>query len=516
MTIMTTGVIEAKKTISTEEMETLRRSVRNAQEMSRNDTVELVAKPNATPRFLERAKQQIARIHRTLLEKQERETVQVTPSIIAVIPAYETEGAVDKAIESLLLQTRQLEKIVVVVNGPGLKDTAYRAALPYSLSFANVTVVWRNVSGKVHALNDAYRNYVLPGEYDFMLGVDADVECDPEMVHYLEKDILDYRDALGVKARYGFLVPDEKLTRRSRSIIYGQRAEFAATEMKQQIRGGRTEILGGQSTLFRVRCLQDIASVSRGGLPWNPSSKVEDAELTRVAQRRGYTARSSVNARAWTGLMKHPYEWHKQRRKWQDGHLEDMTKEFHPIQDARRWSQQFALGWNVSIRVMFATLMVSGVLLDRYVFSPIWLVPIGLSIFQSLLVAIKLPNKSFGELIRSVAFFPGEIYYLRTLSVWLESVFITVLNLTQDGWKKQYAAEASHKRASVSGWVVLSLAVLVPIVLVMTAARFASPYAVSVFFLIGWRVLTAMTVLSIVAMVIFILRMMRQYRPLAP
>ncbi|MFZ1242748.1 MAG: glycosyltransferase family 2 protein, partial [Candidatus Saccharimonas sp.] len=453
-------IMTPRNTRTAQELDEMRQLVHHVSTGDYTLETTLVPKPRAPLALLQRVKEGIERIH---YNRRVHNSMRVTPSIVCVVPTYERETDIDKTIESLLLQTRQLDRIVVVVNGPGTRDTAYQRAIPYANAFPCVEVVQLDpeMAGKVNALNWAYRQHVIAGEFDFMLGVDADVVCDSEMVEKLEIDIIENPDAAGVKARYGFELPD-RITCRGRGVIYGQRHEFAMTEVKQQLRGCRTEILGGQSTIFRVSALQEAAKTTRGSNPWNPQSKVEDAELTRTVQRNGYTTLTSRHARAWTGLMEHPYEWHKQRRKWQDGHLEDMTRDFRPIQDARRWMQQMVLGWNVLIRVMFVTLMMSGVLLDRYVFSPIWLVPIGLSILQSVLIAIKLPNRSFGEVVRSLLFLPGEIYYLRTLSVWIESVLSLFANIRKDGWKRQYAAEAGRKRAAVSGWIVLTLSVLVP------------------------------------------------------
>ena len=444
------------------------------------------------------------------------EIMPVHAKIIAMIPTYESEDNIGLTIESLLLQSRPIDLIVVTINGPGHSDTAYKQALPYAREFDNVIVERpEGLAGKVNALNYAYIKYAHFGKFDFWLGIDADIECDPEMVMQLETGLINRPKAGCMMARYSFKVPDD-MKGKSRSLVYGQRHEFAMTGIKHQLRNDTSEIAGGQATLFKIEALREAAAVTNGGRPWDIRSKVEDAELTRTMQRKGYTIGVSREARAWTGLMFTAHTWQKQRRKWQDGHLEDMLRDFHPVYDRRRWFDQIALGWNLLIRIMFAALLATSVALDQFVFYPIWLIPIGIAILQSLLVAIKVPDRHFGEIMRALLFLPGEMYYIRTLSVWLESVFLAFLNIKRDGWGNQARAESSNKRTAVSGWVIIVLAVLIPMAACVIAARFLPALVMSQILMWSWYVLTALTLGSTIGMIWLIMRMLRHFRTIKP
>ena len=439
-------------------------------------------------------------------------------NIIAIVPTYETEADIHLTIESLLRQTRPIDLIVIAINGPNHSHVAMERALPYAAAFRNVIVERpENLAGKVNTLNWAYMRYVHYGSFDFVLGVDADVEADSDMVKHLETDLISRKTAGGVMARYSFKVPED-MKGKSRSLVYGQRHEFTMTGIKHQLTKDTSEILGGQATLFRATALKEAVALTEGPQPgpWDVQSKVEDAQLTRTLQSLNYTAATSRKARAWTGLMYTASTWQKQRRKWQDGHLGDMLRDFHPWLDRRRWFDQVILGWNLMTRVLFATLLITSITLDKFLFVPLWLIPIGLAILQSLLVAIKIPQRQFGELMRSLLFIPGELYYMRTLSVWLDSVMIAILNITRDGWKNQALAEQSKKKTAHSAWLIIILAVLLPTIALQLTSKVVPAVWMDQLLNGMWIILTVMTVLSVLGMIVMIIRIVRNYRTLTP
>lgn len=236
--------------------------------------------------------------------------------------------------------------------------------------------------GKVGALNYVWQKYASRNQFDFVLGIDADVECDEMMVEHLEADLIKKTKAAGIMARYSFRIPKD-IKRKEKRWIMNQRQEFGMTGIRQQLRGGRSDILGGQATLFRSEALVAAARETDGGCPWNPESAVEDAELTRTFQRLRdpsggprYTTAVSANARAWVGPMLNAHSWHKQRMKWEGGHLSDMCKDFHPWQDRRRWLEQAGLGWNLLLRVLFIALLVTSLSQHKFVWHYYWLTPV--------------------------------------------------------------------------------------------------------------------------------------------
>lgn len=479
-----------------------------------------------TPKELtSQVKDTLASIHAAReLAKEQKLNRSRAGRIVAFVPTYETEDQIDRTIESLLLQSRRIDRIVICVNGPGESSVAYDKAIAYAKTkyFEGWLDVIRppGLAGKVNALNYMFESYASSGYFDFILGVDADVIPDKDMVLHLDNDLNNFKQAGGVMARYSFLYPPHgEMKEASTHLVHGQRHEFASVGINQQLRGHTSEILGGQATLFRYDVLMDIAKETSHGHyagPWDINSKVEDAKLTREIQKRGKISKTSEEARAWTGLMYTPHTWQKQRRKWQDGHLEDITQDFHPILDRRRWLEQLQLGWNLLIRVLFAALLATSISLDRFVFIPLWLIPIGLAILQSFLVALKVPDRRLIEIFRSILFIPNEIYYVRTLSIWLDSIIVMLLNIKRDGWKNQAVAEASKKKSAVSVWFLIALAVAAPSLGFVMISKLIPAEGIDSALNWAWTGLSVMTALSVLAMVWKILRIMRRFRTLAP
>lgn len=435
-------------------------------------------------------------------------------NIVAVIPAHNEESCIDTAIETLLLQTRHIDLIVVVVNNSN--DKTAEIAQRYADVFPQIVVEDIQVTnGKVDALNYAWRKYASMGQFRFMLGIDADVECDSHMVEHLERDLIHQTKAGGVMARYSFRIPEESKRSEKRHIM-NQRAEFAMVGIKQQLRGNTSEILGGQATLFRADALSKAALETDGGAPWSAKSSVEDAELTRTLQRLGYRTAVSAQARAWVGPMVTSHAWDKQRKKWQIGHLTDMIRDFHPIMDRRRWMAQFSIGWNLIVRILFFALIATTITLDKFSFNPLWLTPIGLSIVQAVLVACKIPNRRAGEVLRAICFFPGEIYLWKTLSVWLASVMKVTFDIRNNLWERQYSAEAATKKYAASAWMTIIATITVPIVLMNLLAKFVSASTMDTILNTGWWLLIFMTVTSVTWMLCWIFRIARQFSSLAP
>lgn len=464
-----------------------------------------------------------------IAQAQEEEQALQVARIVAIIPAYETEKRIDKSVESLLLQSRSVDKIVVIINGPGNSADAFNSLKWLVVAFPTQIQVVRpedlngkdssgkSKGSKVGALNWAYRHFVTSGKYEFMLGMDADVSADDDMVHHLEGDLLRQARAGGVRAKYSFVIPPRnEMKGKSMQLAYGQRREFAKKEIDDALNKNVAHILGGQATLFEIQALQDAARVTEGRVPWSDSTLVEDAELTRTFERLGYQPRVSTQARAWTGLMLTTNSWQKQRRKWQDGHLTDMTKDLRPRQDFRRWKEQFGLGWNFLLRVLFFVVVSMSLALDMLEMTILWAVPLVVVSVQSLMISLKTPNRSLREIINSLWYIPGEIYYLRTLSVWLDSVVIVMLNISRDGWGNQAAAESAQKKTAASAWLIIIAAVALPVAGLLVLERFISPDIMAMMITYGWSVVTAMTAISVFTMLWFIARVLRDWRILNP
>ena len=126
--------------------------------------------------------------------------------------------------------------------------------------------------------------------------------------------------------------------------------------------------------------------------------------------------------------------------------------------------------------------------------------PICLSLLLSFSVARKIPNASAWEIVRSLLYLPGEIYYLRTLAVWLNSTSMLFLGMSRDGWGNQDAAESSNRRTNVLSWMILAIGMM-SISLVLFALSYINTRWFDIAFSGLWQVLTVMTITSSIVLI---------------
>lgn len=489
----------------------------------------------STPQWHEAARLKI----RKIFGKIDAEEAQRSPAFItAVVPAHNEERDIAKTLASLVLQSRPVDRIVVVVNGS--TDKTAEIVRMFVESFPDMVTCVENptyigrggrrreVRSKVAALNYAWQVFVTKqpmqqGTEEYLLGLDADVVLDKNVVEQLEKTLDDDADDQkigGVRATYGFVSPD-KADLRTRSLVAGQQLDFASSELKDQLRhGNRVTILGGQATLFRRSALETVSKANKGKGPWNADSLVEDAYITRQLEANGYHGTVNQYAHVTVGAMFTPHAWWSQRRKWQNGHIIDVASEKHFALDRARWAQQFALGFNWLLRVLFVMLLSVSLATHAYVFSWLWLVPLGLASLQGTLTASRMTNRSGWLILRAATYVLPEVYVWKTLAVWLASLkkaflaFVNTGRIDQSDWIRQAKAESSAKVGSWAMWLTIVCSALIPTGAVM-AIGFVFPATIDSILRYGWLILAVMSIISSAFMTIKIIRIVKNYRHLA-
>lgn len=483
-------------------------------------------------------KSTIRRIAKILgLVKEKEEVRRNTTYLSCVVPAYNEQLDIKRTLDSLLLQTRPIDQIVVVVNNTHDKTAdivrLYAQEFPHIICVDNPDYQTRHgrtvtVKGKVAALNYYWRHYVAieepRGSEEFVLGIDADVALAEDCIELLEKTLLDdeHNRIGGVRAAYGFEVP-ENADFRTRGLVKAQQLDFAATELSDQLRrGNRANILGGQATLFRREALEAVATANKGEGPWYADTTVEDAYLTREFERRGYIGVVNSKARATVGAMHTAKALQSQRSKWQNGHLEDLAGDTkHAFSyDRYRWGLQFVLGWNWVLRMTFFALLTTAVAANAFVFNPLWVVPLALAMVLNALIALRMHNRSTGLVVRAGTYVLPEIHVWRTLGVWLMSLPRGARALVAGGradlsdWEKQANAETDNRRGGYATWVTFYSSILLPMAAIM-ATCFMLPGLTSTILSVGWSIVGWMSVVSSAFMAIKIMRILKNYSRLS-
>lgn len=467
---------------------------------------------------------------RQIFRKIEEDELKTTAHITAVIPAHNEEKDIADTLASLLRQTRQIDKIVVVVNGSTDKTAAivkmFVEAFPDQVSsevnpsYVTKSGATKEVKSKVAALNYAWRNHIVnipsePGVQHYVLSLDADVTLKDNVVGILEGtmiDDLEREEIGGVRAGFGFFIPKD-IPLREKLLRAGQAQDFAGSELADQLRSNKVSILGGQATLFKRSALEDVHRLTKGEGPWFTGSLVEDAYLTRQMERAGYKGVVNPKARVMVGAMKTSHAWWNQRRKWQNGHVIDICSDKHFGPDRIRWGQQIAMLFNWLLRVCFFTLLIVSLVSHQFVFNWWWTTPIALASIQGLLVTANMVDRNKWLMIRAFTFVLPELYVWKTLAVSCASTgkafkaFFGSGRSDQSDWIKQAQAESSKKVGSMVMWMTIIGSVFFPTVILM-AVGFTFPQELSQILNLGWKVLAFMSVISSVFMIIKIMRIL--------
>lgn len=500
----------------------------------------VIVKPTRTS-FSDRAKDKLRNLFSAFEKKKDEQRKAVYTT--AVIPAHNEQDDIAHTLRSLVEQVddegfNPIDRVVVIINGStdGTLDIVkmFADAFPERISYVNnpnyVTKSGRivEVDSKVAALNYAWRTYIdntqdHRGSEEYILGLDADVVLKPNAVSELRKTLLDDMDRPtigGVRAVYGFTQP-EHAGWRERSLIAAQQLDFAGTELKDQLRrNGKVTILGGQATLFRRSALARVSETNNGFGPWNDASLVEDAYLTRQLEAINMHGTVNRKAHATVGAMSNARAWWAQRRKWQNGHILDIASEKHFALDRVRWAQQFALGFNLVLRLLFVALLVTSLREGTFEFSWLWLIPLGLAALQGMLVASRMHTRNGWLVLRAATYILPEIYVWKTLAVWLMSLrkaslaFVNSGKSGQDDWKRQASAEKDGRTGSWAMWSTIFLAASLPTVGLM-AFCYAMPSMTEVTLNYGWMILAIMSVISSAFMVVKILRILKNFSRLS-
>ena len=198
-------------------------------------------------------------------------------TISCIIPCYNEQDTIAEVLKSILAQTRLPDVIHVIINNtdddtPEIARSFEGRHTRMVKGEAFVTTVHVHDMGvnpdkKVGALN---YGYFLSRGFDYILGVDGDTTLARDTVERLELEMTDDPRIGGLSAIYSI---DKSRFKglMARFLIAGQRAQFAAFNMDNLLRGRNMAVLGGQCSLFSMRALETAMriteQVQRGSAP---------------------------------------------------------------------------------------------------------------------------------------------------------------------------------------------------------------------------------------------------------
>ncbi len=336
--------------------------------------------------------------------------------VVALVPACNEEELIAQTIESLLVQTHSLDNIVVIANN--CTDRTVEIALEYAAQHDAIHVmeIKENKGKKAGALNQALAR-LDPGQWDFVLQMDADTQLDSRLV---EEGLLEFRrdPSIGGIGSRCFLKPRQGEGSRWEHLLWClQNMEYGFGDSKRIQNGGRTNILAGAVCIYRMRVLLEVATArSRrkvSGLVWPEDSLVEDYELTLDTQRLGYRTEIGLRMFSWTDAMTSVKDLRNQRYRWYGGHAATLRKRKLA---AETWKELLIQSFYVAV-ILSRLLLILAVLvvlatIPVTMIEPSWwwLTVVGLVMANYILRFRYVRNKDLTQYLLMLTLIPLELY----------------------------------------------------------------------------------------------------------
>jgi biofilm PGA synthesis N-glycosyltransferase PgaC len=271
--------------------------------------------------------------------------------VVALVPAHNEETEIATTLQSLFAQSRPVDRVIVVADNCTDRTVEIAASMG-----AEVLATTANRDRKAGALNQAWTRLRDDlHESDVLLSMDADTQLSRDFVAnalvHLERE----PDLAAICASFSGRRAGQSFPGRLLSLL--QAMEYERYRRQIARRQGRTQVLSGGATIFRVREL--AALQDERGFLYDTSSIVEDFELTLALRARGSKYLAPKNCAASTELMPTLTKlWH-QRVRWNRGTLDELRKYGFSRLTARDY---FAQALNASAVVLRALFIVAAVL----------------------------------------------------------------------------------------------------------------------------------------------------------
>ena len=445
-----------------------------------------------------------------------------TARIGAVIPAYNEAGTIKRVLRGLLAQTRLPDAIHVVVNnttdrtfkiaGKLAGEHVVRRAGREQRTTVYVHDIGTNRDKKVGALNYGFQ---LVQDMDLLLGVDGDTVMERTALAELEAEILSDPRIGGISAVY---TVDNRNVRNPLAtlLLTGQRAQFAAFNMQNMVRGRNMAVLGGQASLFRVGALREVMAEYHQAAPWVSDSEVEDSLLSLQIKNVGYSTKISATARAEVGGMTTLRALDGQQVKWNYGAIDLMWpgqrgdtrgQPLHPNLRLR-WLENLGMVVNASTRILFLLLLAASLSIHAFVFSPLWLIPPVLAVALNVRIARSMQDRTWRDVLYAATLVPAELYMWVRIGHFVRAWTKFATRSRTDNWAAQARAERG------AGWAYLSpLLVAVAGVAACAWVWVSLPMIARTSLLwVGWPLLAVVTIAQSVFMLARLVRPQYGYR----
>jgi cellulose synthase/poly-beta-1,6-N-acetylglucosamine synthase-like glycosyltransferase len=291
-------------------------------------------------------------------------------TVTVLIPAHNEEELVGATIDSLMLQDRKPERVIVIADN--CTDRTIEIARSRGVEvFESVD----NQQKKAGALNQVLAQ-LLPGmgENDTVMIMDADTVL---RQGFIKSAVQHFVRDRGLSAVGGLFFGEN----RKGLLAQIQRNEYTRYSREINRRHGRVFVLTGTASVFRARALRTVAEErghllpGRKGNVYDTHALTEDNELTIALKTLGALMTSPEECMVETELMPTLGDLWRQRLRWQRGAMENIATYGITGTTARYWSQQLGLAYSVfALWSYFLLIFLQVVSADIWIWYPFWLI----------------------------------------------------------------------------------------------------------------------------------------------
>lgn len=340
-------------------------------------------------------------------------------TITVLIPAHNEQASIASTIRTVLGQSRQPDKIIVVSDNSTDLTTSVAADM-------GVTVMETvgNTARKAGALNQAIAKVYT----DFVMVLDADTEISPTFIEQ-GMALLDKDKSVGAAGGVFSGVDPQNLLE-----------EFQANEYERygvQIDlTDRTSVLTGTAAIIRKTALDEVADSRGTRLPsikgdyYDRNAITEDSEMTLALKTLDWKLKSPVSMSCTTELMPTWGDLHRQRVRWYKGMLDNLAAYGFTSTTARYFGQQAMLFLGVIFMSLLTVLTFVTVVTGQFSIVPLWLIVGGVFLVERLVTVWRRGVKA--RVIAAVIF--PEMVYDFALQIALAKAVILFLTKKDTSW----------------------------------------------------------------------------------
>ena len=348
-------------------------------------------------------------------------------TVTVLIPAHNEEGTLGATVNSLLAQSHQPHRVIVVADN--CTDSTVAIARGAG---AEVISTVGNTAKKAGALNQALKQ-LLPGQgdNDLVMVMDADTVLD---AGFLAAAVRRFTSDRALMAVGGLFYGEEG----AGMLGQFQRNEYIRYAREMRRRRGRVFVLTGTASLFRPVALRTVAASRGRAIPgiqgdvYDTAALTEDNELTIALKSLGSLMISPEECTVVTEVMPTWRTLWAQRLRWQRGALENLGAYGITRQTFRYWAQQFGISYGVIALGAYLLLMsITALSMQHWIVYPFWA---GLGALFMVERVLTVWNGGWRARLLALALLPELIFALFLNASFVRGTIDIYLG-RQAGWK---------------------------------------------------------------------------------